>query len=61
MNIITNYWPKPIPDRSKDWTAVDNDTYGGEGTDPIGYGATEAEAVGRVMCVPILEGEEDAA
>jgi hypothetical protein len=47
MNIVTDYWAKPIPDRHFDWSAVDDDTYDGtQGSNcPIGYGATEAEAV----------------
>jgi len=45
MKIVTNYWAKPIPYRNCDWTAVDDETYGGEPSDPIGYGATEAEAI----------------
>lgn len=45
MNILTTYAPPPIPDRRFDWTAIDADTYGGELADPIGYGATEAEAI----------------
>jgi hypothetical protein len=44
MNIVTSYWAKPIPDRSYDWSAIDDDTYDGEGC-PIGWGATEAEAI----------------
>ena len=43
MNIRTHYWPKPIPIRDFDWTAVDEDTYDGDG--PIGHGATEDEAI----------------
>lgn len=43
MKIITRYDPPPIPPREFDWTAVDDDTY--EPGCPIGYGATEAEAI----------------
>lgn len=43
MKIVTDYWAKPIPDRRFDWTAVDDDTYDGDG--PVGAGATEAEAI----------------
>jgi hypothetical protein len=44
MNIKTQNIFPPIPDRRFDWCAVDDDTYDGEGS-PIGYGATEAEAI----------------
>ncbi len=43
-HIKTNYWAKPIPNRNFDWSAVDDDTYDGEGS-PVGYGATEQEAI----------------
>ena len=46
--IVTNYDPKPIPIRGFDWSAVDDATYDGEGC-PIGYGATEAEAVADLL------------
>lgn len=45
MKIVTDYWAKPIPLRQFDWSAIDYDTYGGEPSDPIGYGKTEAEAI----------------
>ncbi len=44
MNIRTTYVYPPIPIRQFDWSAVDNDTYDGEGC-PIGTGATEQAAV----------------
>ena len=43
MKIRTEYVCPPIPSRSSDWSAVDDDTY--EGGAPIGRGATEVEAV----------------
>ena len=44
MKIKTEcHWP-PIPIRSFDWSAVDDDTYNGPGS-PCGWGATEAEAI----------------
>ena len=46
--ISTHYDPKPIPIRGFDWSAVDDATYDGEGC-PIGYGATEAEAVPALL------------
>lgn len=42
--IVTHHDPKPVPSRKWDWTAVDDRTYDGEGC-PVGYGATEAEAI----------------
>lgn len=44
MKIVTRYDPKPIPIRTADWLAVDDDTYDGPGS-PIGCGATEQEAI----------------
>lgn len=44
MKVVTRYDPKPIPIRSFDWSAVDDDTYDGPPC-PVGYGRTEAEAV----------------
>lgn len=38
----------PIPDRSKDWSAVDDDTYDGPGS-PIGEGATMEEAIADLV------------
>ena len=43
MNIRTDHEFPPIPDRSFDWSAVDDDTY--EPGQPIGRGATEQEAI----------------
>jgi hypothetical protein len=44
MKIKTEYVFPPIPDRSNDWSAIDDDTYDGLGS-PIGRGPTEAEAI----------------
>lgn len=48
MNVVTDYWRKPIPTNAFDWSAIDADTYDGAPDThprcPIGYGATEAEA-----------------
>lgn len=52
--IKTEYWPPPIPVRNCDWTAWDDNTFDGEGC-PVGYGATEAEAI-----ADLLEQIEDA-
>lgn len=48
MKVRTEFWMKPIPPREFDWSAVDDDTYDGEGC-PIGYGATEAAAIADLM------------
>lgn len=53
MKIITEYDPKPIPDRRFDWVAYDSDTYDADYDDergfysnsPCGYGRTEQEAI----------------
>lgn len=50
MRIQTEYWPKPAPQRSHDWSAIDLDTYdGAEDSHPrshcVGYGETEEEAI----------------
>ncbi len=53
MRIATEYWAKPIPDRSCDWSAIDGDTYDGAPDTsppcPIGWGATEAEAIADLL------------
>jgi hypothetical protein len=51
--IVTTYWAKPIPDRRFDWSATSENydaSWEGEetgwwGSHPIGYGATEEEAI----------------
>lgn len=48
MKVVTRYDPKPIPIRSFDWSAVDDDTYDGPPC-PVGYGRTEAEAVADLL------------
>lgn len=50
MKLRTDYWQKPIPSRSFDWTCVDDDTYdgapdAGARAHITGYGATETEAI----------------
>lgn len=42
MKIVTSFWAKPIPPREFDWSATID---GYEPGDPIGYGATEQEAI----------------
>ena len=44
MKIRTDHVRPPIPERSHDWSAIDDDTYDGPGC-PVGWGATEAEAI----------------
>lgn len=43
MKIKTDYWAKPMPIRSFDWCAFDENTH--DVGAPIGYGATEQEAL----------------
>ena len=48
MKIRTEFVYPPIPLRQFDWSAVDDDTYDGDGC-PIGRGATEAEAISDLL------------
>lgn len=48
MKIVTNFVHPPIPIRQFDWSAVDDNTYDGEGC-KIGYGATEQEAIDDLL------------
>lgn len=45
--ILTDHWAKPIPLNNFDWSAVFEDYDGAPdaGFNPVGYGATEAEAI----------------
>lgn len=49
QKILTAYWAKPIPRRDCDWSATYDDYEGGDGysepSGPIGFGATEQEAI----------------
>ena len=45
MKIITNFDFPPIGTRDMDWSAIDDNTYGGEPNDPIGYGPTREAAI----------------
>lgn len=45
MKIKTGYINPPIPDRTYDWIAFDDETYGGEESDVVGYGKTEIAAI----------------
>ena len=49
MNIKTNFDYPPIPFRSFDWSAIDDDTYDGDPRSPIGYGPTEQEAIDDLL------------
>ena len=46
LKIRPDYWPKPIPLRQFDWSAV-TDNY--EPGDPVGYGKTQDEAVADLL------------
>lgn len=48
VKIKTDYWPKPIPMRNFDWSAVDDNTYDGPGC-PIGHGRTRDEAIADLL------------
>jgi hypothetical protein len=54
MKIVTQYIHPPIPDRSHDWIAYDDDTH--DIGSPEGYGRTEADAI-----ADLLEQLDDAA
>lgn len=47
LHIVTDYVHPPIPMRNCDWQAVDDLTY--EGGKPIGWGATEQEAIDDLL------------
>jgi hypothetical protein len=51
VKIVTEHVFPPIPDRSCDWSAIDDDTYDGteDSRCPIGRGATEAAAIADLM------------
>jgi hypothetical protein len=48
MNIKTYFDNPPIPNRNYDWSAVDTDSYDGEGC-PCGRGPTEQDAIANLM------------
>lgn len=48
MNIQTTFENPPIPVRDMDWSAVDRDTYDGEGC-LIGRGVSEAAAIADLI------------
>ena len=56
MKIVTHYDPKPIPIRTADWSAYDEETYdcdcdemGYISRSPVGYGATAIDAIADLM------------
>lgn len=49
MKIETEYWRKPVPTDKFDWQAIESGTYDGEPGCPIGFGATEQEAIADLM------------
>lgn len=59
MKIKTHYDPPPIPVRTFDWSAYDDDTYSGDEGQPLGRGRTEEEAIADLL--QQIEGETDAA
>jgi len=60
MKIRTEYVYPPIPGRSMDWSAVDDDTYDGapDSNCPIGRGPTEEAAIADLR-EQLLEQELD--
>ena len=48
MKIKTSYVYPPIPDRSHDWCAYDDDTYDGPGS-TLGWGQTREEAIADLL------------
>jgi hypothetical protein len=48
MKIKTEFVYPPIPIRTFDWSAIDDDTYDGPGS-PVGTGATEPEAIADLI------------
>jgi hypothetical protein len=48
MTIKTHFVYPPIPIRSFDWSATDDDTYDGPGC-PVGRGETEAAAIADLL------------
>jgi hypothetical protein len=48
MKIRTSFDYPPIPNRSFDWSAIDDDTYDGPGS-PIGSGPTKEAAIADLL------------
>jgi len=56
IKVSTSFDYPPIPIRSMDWSAIDSNTYDADCDEdgffsscPVGYGATEAEAVSDLL------------
>lgn len=49
IRVATCHEYPPIPIRDMDWSAVDDQTYDGSPSDPVGTGATEQEAIDDLM------------
>jgi len=48
--IVLDYWQKPIPMRTADWTAIFDDYDGApDAHSPIGYGETKEEAIADLL------------
>ena len=60
MKIRTSYQYPPIPCRSMDWSAVDDDTYDGPGS-IVGWGRTEQDAIEDLLDQMEDAGQRDAA
>ena len=45
MKIRVTYDQPPVPSRCFDWSAIDDSTYDGQTTDPIGHGPTRTAAI----------------
>ena len=58
MKIETRYNPKPIPMRTADWEAWDDDLYDG-GSHGLGFGRTRAEAIADLMADMAEQYEEE--
>jgi hypothetical protein len=48
LTVHTNFDYPPIPVRSFDWSAIDDETYDGVGC-PVGHGPTEQEAINDLL------------
>jgi hypothetical protein len=49
VRVSTHFDYPPIPLRNVDWSAIDDSTYGGDPSDPIGRGPTEADAIADLL------------
>lgn len=58
MKIIVTYDRPPIPTREMDYSALDDDTYGGEVSDPIGRGRTREAAMRELAELVACGGDE---